>query len=313
VVRETEKIWMNGELVDWADATVHVGTHGLHYGTGVFEGIRCYETEKGPAVFRLTDHLDRLHNSAKLLYLDLPYSVEELHAACMELIGANGLPECYLRPIAFSGYGELGVSTGSNPVDVVIMSWPWGAYLGDEGLKNGIRVKVSSWQRVGPNTIPHASKATGIYLNSMLAVSEANRAGYDEAILLTADGFIADGSGENVFVVKDGTIATPPLATSILPGITRDSLIQIAQDLGYTVEEKNLIRSDLSTADEIFMTGTAAEVTPIREVDDHLVGPPGPVTKELQTAYLDTCRGKSERWAQWLEYTKIGNAAPAEA
>jgi branched-chain amino acid aminotransferase len=312
-VRETEKIWMNGELVDWADATVHVGTHGLHYGTGVFEGIRCYETEKGPAVFRLTDHLERLHNSAKLLYLDLPYSVEELHAASMELIGANGLPECYLRPIAFSGYGELGVSTGSNPVDVVIMSWPWGAYLGDEGLKNGIRVKVSSWQRVGPNTIPHASKATGIYLNSMLAVSEANRAGYDEAILLTADGFIADGSGENVFVVKDGTITTPPLATSILPGITRDSLIQIAQDLGYTVEEKNLIRSDLSTADEIFMTGTAAEVTPIREVDDHLVGPPGPVTKELQTAYLDTCRGKSERWAQWLEYTKIGNAAPAEA
>jgi branched-chain amino acid aminotransferase len=312
-VRETEKIWMNGELVDWADATVHVGTHGLHYGTGVFEGIRCYETEKGPAVFRLTDHLERLHNSAKLLYLDLPYSVDDLHAACMELIGANGLPECYLRPIAFSGYGELGVSTGSNPVDVVIMSWPWGAYLGDEGLTNGIRVKVSSWQRVGPNTIPHASKATGIYLNSMLAVSEANRAGYDEAILLTADGFVADGSGENVFVVKDGTIATPPLATSILPGITRDSLIQIAQDLGYTVEEKNLIRSDLATADEIFMTGTAAEVTPIREVDDHVVGPPGPVTKELQTAYLDTCRGKSERWAQWLEYTKIGNAAPAEA
>jgi len=312
-VRETEKIWMNGELVDWADATVHVGTHGLHYGTGVFEGIRCYETEKGPAVFRLTDHLARLHNSAKLLYLDLPYSVDDLHAACMEVIGANGLPECYLRPIAFSGYGELGVSTGNNPVDVVIMSWPWGAYLGDEGLKNGIRVKVSSWQRVGANTIPHASKATGIYLNSMLAVSEANRAGYDEAILLTADGFIADGSGENVFIVKDGTITTPPLSTSILPGITRDSLIQIAQDLGYAVEEKNLIRSDLATADEIFMTGTAAEVTPIREVDDHLVGPPGPVTTELQSAYLDTCRGKSERWAQWLEYTKIGNAAPAEA
>jgi branched-chain amino acid aminotransferase len=312
-VRETDKIWMNGELVDWADATVHVGTHGLHYGTGVFEGIRCYETDKGPAVFRLTDHLGRLHNSAKLLYMDLPYSIEELHAACMELIGANGLPECYLRPIAFSGYGELGVSTAGNPIDVVIMSWPWGAYLGDEGLKNGIRVKISSWQRVGPNTIPHASKATGIYLNSMLAVSEANRAGYDEAILLTAEGFIADGSGENVFVVKDGKIATPPLSTSILPGITRDSLIQIAQDLGYTVEEKNLIRSDLATADEIFMTGTAAEVTPIREVDDREIGPPGPVTKELQTAYLDTCRGQSERWAQWLEYAKIGNAAPAEA
>jgi branched-chain amino acid aminotransferase len=310
-MRETEKIWMNGALVDWADATVHVGVHGLHYGTGVFEGIRCYETEKGPAVFRLTDHLERLHNSAKLLYMDIPYSIDELRAACMEVIGTNGLPECYLRPIAFFGYGELGVATAGNPVDTVIMSWPWGAYLGDEGMKNGIRVKVSSWKRVGPNTIPHASKATGIYLNSMLAVTEANRAGYDEAILLTDDGFIADGSGENVFVVKDGTIATPPLSTSILPGITRDSVIQIAQDLGYAVEEKNLIRSDLIFADEVFMTGTAAEVTPIREVDDREIGPPGPVTKELQTAYLDTCRGRSERWAQWLDYATLKQTAEA--
>ena len=310
-MRETEKIWMNGELVDWADATVHVGVHGLHYGTGVFEGIRCYETEKGPAVFRLTDHLERLHNSAKLLYMEIPYTIDELRAASMEVIGANGLPECYLRPIAFFGYGELGVATAGNPVDTVIMSWPWGAYLGEEGLKNGIRVKVSSWKRVGANTIPHASKATGIYLNSMLAVTEANRAGYDEAILLTDDGFIADGSGENVFVVKDGKVATPPLSTSILPGITRDSIIQIAQDLGYTVEEKNLIRSDLVSADEVFMTGTAAEVTPIREVDDRELGPPGPVTKELQTAYLDTCRGRSERWAQWLEYTSLKQTAEA--
>jgi branched-chain amino acid aminotransferase len=310
-LRETDKIWMNGELVDWADATVHVGVHGLHYGTGVFEGIRCYETEKGPAVFRLTDHLDRLHNSARLLYMDIPYSVDELKAASMELISANGLPECYLRPIAFYGYGELGVSTAGNPVVTVIMSWPWGTYLGEDGLKNGIRCKISSWQRVGPNTIPHASKATGIYLNSMLAVTEANRAGYDEAILLTADGYIADGSGENVFVIKDGKVATPPLSTSILPGITRDSVIQILQDLGYTVEEKNLIRSDLVTADEVFMCGTAAEVTPIREVDDHPIGPPGPVTKELQTAYLDTCRGKSERWAQWLEYATLKQTAEA--
>jgi branched-chain amino acid aminotransferase len=310
-VRETEKIWMNGELVNWADATVHVGVHGLHYGTGVFEGIRCYETEKGPAVFRLTDHLERLHNSAKLLYMEIPYSIDELRAASMEVIGANGLPECYLRPIAFFGYGELGVATAGNPVDTVIMSWPWGAYLGEEGLKNGIRVKISSWKRVGPNTIPHASKATGIYLNSMLAVTEANRAGYDEAILLTDDGFIADGSGENVFVVKNGKIATPPLSTSILPGITRDSVIQIAQDLGHTVEEKNLIRSDLISADEVFMTGTAAEVTPIREVDDREIGPPGPVTKELQTAYLDTCRGRSERWAQWLEYASLKQTAEA--
>jgi branched-chain amino acid aminotransferase len=310
-MRATEKIWMNGELVDWADATVHVGVHGLHYGTGVFEGIRCYETERGPAVFRLTDHLQRLHNSAKLLYMEIPYSVEELRAASMEVIGANGLPECYLRPIAFFGYGELGVATAGNPVDTVIMSWPWGAYLGDEGLKNGIRVKISSWKRVGPNTIPHASKATGIYLNSMLAVTEANRAGYDEAILLTDDGFIADGSGENVFIVKDGKIATPTLSTSILPGITRDSVIQIAQDLGYTVEEKNLIRSDLISADEVFMCGTAAEVTPIREVDDREIGPPGPVTTELQAAYLDTCRGRSERWAQWLEYANLKQTAEA--
>jgi branched-chain amino acid aminotransferase len=310
-LQETDKIWMNGELVDWADATVHVGVHGLHYGTGVFEGIRCYETEKGPAVFRLTDHLQRLHASAQLLYMEIPYSVDELKAASLDVIAANGLPECYLRPIAFYGYGELGVSTAGNPVVTVIMSWPWGAYLGDEGMKNGIRCKISSWQRVGPNTIPHASKATGIYLNSMLAVTEANRAGYDEAILLTADGYIADGSGENVFVVKDGAVATPPLSTSILPGITRDSVIQILQDLGYTVEEKNLIRSDLITADEVFMTGTAAEVTPIRSVDDHEIGPPGPVTKELQTAYLDTCRGKSERWAQWLEYASLKQTAEA--
>ena len=308
---ETEKIWMNGELVDWGDAKVHVGAHGLHYGTGVFEGIRCYETPKGPAVFRLTDHIKRLDASARLLYMELPYSVEEIRDACLQVIGINSLPECYLRPFAFYGYGELGVSTAGNPVEVVIMSWPWGAYLGDDGMKNGIRCKISSWKRVGANTIPHAAKATGIYLNSMLAVIEANRAGYDEAILLTDDGYIADGSGENVFVIKDGKVSTPPLSTSILPGITRDSVIQILQDLGYTVEEKNIIRSDLSTADEVFMCGTAAEVTPIREVDDHVIGPPGPVTKELQTAYLDTCRGKSERWAQWLEYANLKLTAEA--
>jgi branched-chain amino acid aminotransferase len=309
----TEKIWMNGDLVDWADAKIHVGAHGLHYGTGVFEGIRCYETPRGPAVFRLTDHIKRLDASAKLLYMELPYSVEEIRDACLELIGVNGLPECYLRPFAFYGYGELGVSTAGNPVEVVIMSWPWGAYLGDEGLKNGIRCKISSWKRVGPNTIPHAAKATGIYLNSMLAVIEANRAGYDEAILLTDDGYIADGSGENVFVVKDGKITTPPLSTSILPGITRNSVIQIAQDLGYTVEETHLIRTDLYLADEIFMTGTAAEVTPIRSVDDQEIGPPGEVTRKLQKAYLDTVRGGSERWSQWLEYATIPAQSPAPA
>src|SRR6266516_4259488 len=308
-MRETEKIWMNGELVAWDDARIHVGTHGLHYGAGVFEGIRAYDTPNGSAVFRLTDHLERLHNSAKLLYMELPYSVDELKAACFELIGANGRAECYLRPIAFYGYGELGVSAIGNPVDVAIMSWPWGAYLGEEGQKNGIRAMISSWQRVGPNVIPHVAKATGVYLNSMLAVGEANRAGYDEAILLTAEGFVADGSGENVFVVKDGELYTPDLSTSILPGITRDTVIQIAQDLGYTVHEKSLIRSDLYLADEAFMTGTAAEVTPLRAVDDVEIGV-GAITLEIQEAYLDTARGRSERWAQWLEYA---TPAPAEA
>ena len=307
-MQELEKIWMNGELVDWADAKIHVGAHGLHYGSGVFEGIRAYETSKGSAVFRLTDHLQRLQNSAQLLNMELPYSVADLRAASIELIATNGLPECYLRPIAFFGYGELGVAAAANPVDVVIMSWPWGTYLGAEGSEKGIRAKVSSWRRVGPNVIPHVAKATGIYLNSMLAVMEANRAGYDEAILLTDDGFVADGSGENVFIVKDGTIYTPDLSASILPGITRDTIIQIAQDLGYTVVEKQLIRTDLYLADEAFMTGTAAEVTPLREVDDQWIGPPGPVTLAVQKAYLDTVRGKSERWSHWLEYATTETA-----
>jgi branched-chain amino acid aminotransferase len=309
-MQELEKIWMNGGLIDWADAKVHVGTHGLHYGSGVFEGIRAYETPKGSAVFRLTDHLQRFQDSAQLLNMTLPYTVEELRSASMDLIGTNGMAECYLRPIAFFGYGELGVAAAANPVDVVIMSWPWGTYLGAEGLKNGIRAKISSWTRVGPNVIPHVAKATGIYLNSMLAVMEANRAGYDEAILLTDDGFIADGSGENVFLVKDGTIYTPDLSASILPGITRDTVIQIAQDLGYTVVEKQLIRTDLYLADEVFMTGTAAEVTPLREVDDQLIGPPGPVTLAIQKAYLETVRGQSERWSHWLEYA---TTEPAKA
>jgi branched-chain amino acid aminotransferase len=300
-VQETEKIWMNGELVDWADAKVHVGVHGLHYGSGVFEGIRCYETPKGPAVFRLTDHMKRLHNSARLLSMELPYSAEELRDATHRLIDANGLPECYIRPIAFYGYGQLGVAARDNPVETVIMSWPWGSYLGEEGLRKGIKAKISSWQRVGPNVIPHVSKATGIYLNSMLAVTEAINGGYDEAILLTAEGFVADGSGENIFVIKDGKIATPELANSILPGITRDTVIQIAQDLGYPVEETQLIRSDLYLADEVFMCGTAAEVTPLRSVDDHELGV-GEVTLAIQKAYLDTVKGQSERWAQWLDH-----------
>ena len=301
---------MNGELVDWADAKVHVGAHGLHYGSGVFEGIRCYETDAGPAVFRLTDHLERLHQSAALLHMELPYSVDELRLATHELIGVNGLSECYIRPIAFYGFGELGVHPGANPVAVGLMPWPWGAYLGEEALAKGIRAKVSSWKRVGPNTIPHVAKATGIYLNSMLAVIEATRAGYEEAILLTDDGYVADGSGENIFVVKDEIISTPDLSASILPGITRQTVIEIAQTLGYAVHERQLIRSDLYVADELFMCGTAAEVTPVRSVDDHEIGDPGPVTKAIQDVFFEVVRGRDDRFLRWLEYAEKTPAAP---
>ncbi len=309
-MQETEKIWVNGELVDWADAKIHVGTHGLHYGSGVFEGIRCYETEKGPAVFRLQDHLRRLADSAKVLYMDLPYSTAELRAATHELVAANGLPTCYIRPIAFYGYGELGVATTGNPVDVVIISFPWGAYLGEEGQQAGISTMVSSWERVGPNVIPHVAKATGIYLNSMLATTEARRAGYDEAIMLTREGYVADGPGENIFIVKDGRILTPPLSMSILPGITRDTIIHLARALGYSVDESLLIRTDLYLADEMFMVGTATEVAPVRSVDGREIGI-GPITLELQKAYLDVVKGRDQRWSDWLDVVETARA-PAE-
>ena len=304
-MNETEKIWMNGRLVSWADARVHVGVHALHYGSGVFEGIRCYATRRGPAVFRLRDHLQRFHDSARLLSMEIPYPVEELGEATRALVRANGLASCYIRPIAFYGYGELSVSPGGNPVEAVIMSWPWGAYLGDGSLEKGITAKISSWKRVGPNVVPHVAKATGIYLNSTLATAEARRGGYEEAILLTDGGTVADGPGENVFVVKNGVIRTPPLQTSILPGITRDSVIAIARSLGYAIEETSLIRTDLYLADEVFMTGTAAEVTPVRTVDDVELGV-GPVTRELQSAYLAAVTGLDERWAGWLDPVEDG-------
>jgi branched-chain amino acid aminotransferase len=309
-MHETDKIWMNGELLDWADAKVHVGVHGLHYGSGVFEGIRCYETEKGPAVFRLQDHLQRLQDSAKVLYMDLPYSSAELRAATHELVALNGLPSCYIRPIAFFGYGDLGVATTGNPIDVVIISFPWGAYLGEDGQKTGISAMVSSWERVGPNVIPHVAKATGIYLNSMLATTEARRAGYDEAIMLTRDGYVADGPGENIFVVKNGRLLTPPLSMSILPGITRDTIINIARALGYPVEETLLIRTDLYLADEVFMVGTATEVAPVRAIDGRQLGV-GPITLELQKAYLDAVQGRDQRWSDWLDVVETSRA-PAE-
>jgi branched-chain amino acid aminotransferase len=300
-MQATEKIWKNGEFVDWADATVHIGAHGLHYGSGVFEGIRAYETPRGPAVFRLNDHMKRLHLSARLIHMEIPYSVDELVEATRELVSVNGLPSCYIRPIAFYGFKELGVPPRDNPVEVAIMCWPWGSYLGDEAMKNGVRAKISSWRRMPSTVIPHAAKATGIYLNSMLAVIEAQKAGYEEAIFLTEHGFVADCSGENIFAVKDGTIYTPGLDTGILHGITRDTIMQMATDLGYPVVEKALIRSDLYIADELFMTGTAAEVTPVSSVDDYEVGAPGPVTSAIQKAYLDTVKGADDRWAQWLD------------
>jgi branched-chain amino acid aminotransferase len=307
-MQATEKIWMNGELVDWDDARIHVASHGLNYGSGVFEGIRCYDTERGPSVFRLAEHLERLENSARLLYMDLPYSVEELRAAVHDVVAVNGNASCYLRPLAFYGYGELGVSSVGNPVDVVVISFPWGAYLGEDSQTKGITAKTSSWERVGPNVIPHVAKATGIYLNSMLATMEARRGGYDEAIMLSHDGYVADGPGENIFVVKDGVVSTPPLSMSILPGITRDTIIQIAQDLGHRVEEKLMIRTDLYLADEVFMVGTATEVAPLRAVDDQEIGV-GPVTRELQQAYLDTVEGRSERYGHWLDVVETSRSA----
>ncbi|MCS7006532.1 MAG: branched-chain amino acid transaminase [Thermoleophilia bacterium] len=307
----TAKIWMNGDLVDWEEAKVHVAVHGLHYGTGVFEGIRCYDTPHGPAVFRLHDHLVRLERSARVLYMDLPFTVEEMRQGVHELVRANGLASCYIRPIAFYGYGQLGVATTGNPVEVAVISFPWGAYLGEESQTKGITAKISTWERVGPNVIPHVAKATGIYLNSMLATTEARRAGYDEAIMLTHDGYVADGPGENIFCVHDGVLRTPPLSMSILPGITRDSVIRIAEDLGYRVEETLLIRTDLYLADELFMVGTATEVAPVRAIDDREIGV-GPITLELQRAYLDVVNGRDDRYGHWLDVVEL-SPSPAEA
>jgi branched-chain amino acid aminotransferase len=298
---------MNGDLVAWEDAKVHVLTHGLHYGTGVFEGIRCYETERGPAVFRLREHLDRLMRSAELYYMPVPHDIEQLRTATHELVAGNGLRECYIRPIVFRGYGQMGLNPLEAPVDVAIGAWEWGAYLGEEGKRSGIRAKVSSWRRISPDSlIPHA-KASGQYLNSVLAKVESLKAGYEEAILLDDQGDVCEGTGENVYVVRDGEIATPGHHNSILDGITRRSLIQIARDLGYTVVERSVSRAELYLADEVFLSGTAAELVPVREVDDHAIGAgePGEITRVLQGAYEDAIRGRSERYREWLDIVDV--------
>ena len=297
-------IWMNGELVPWDEAKVHVLTHGLHYGTGVFEGVRAYETPRGTAIFRHQDHVERLFKSADLYYMPIPYTREEIRAATHEVIARNGLASCYIRPLVFRGYGTMGLFPLDAPVDVVIAVWTWGAYLGEESKSVGVRAKVSSWRRIGPDALLPQAKATGQYLNSILAKIESHKAGYEEAILLDHLGHVCEGSGENIFVVRDGTISTPPMTASILDGISRRSVIQIARDLGYTVVERDIARAELYLADEIFICGTAAELVPVREIDDRPVGRdgrPGEITQVVQRAYEDALHGRSERYAEWLD------------
>jgi branched-chain amino acid aminotransferase len=301
---KTEKIWMDGELVDWDDARIHILTHTLHYGCGVFEGIRAYPSDSGPAVFRLTDHINRMFNSAKIFMIDVPFSPEELVEATKTTVRVNGLAECYIRPIVYLGYGEMGLNPLPCPVNVSIAVWPWGAYLGDEGIANGVRMKISSWQRHDPNAMPPAAKGTGMYINSSMAKIEALKAGYDEAILLSPQGYVSECTGENLFVVRGGRILTPPLAAGALEGITQDSVMTIARDLGFDVEFENLLRSDLYTADEAFLTGTAAEVVPMSSVDDRVLGGgrPGPITKRIQEVYRAAVRGQVDKYKDWVEY-----------
>ncbi|MGO9909025.1 MAG: branched-chain amino acid transaminase [Solirubrobacteraceae bacterium] len=306
-MEQADLIWHNGEMVAWEDAKVHVLTHGLHYGTGVFEGIRAYETPNGTGIFRHHDHLDRLFKSAELYYMPIPYTLEELRQATHELIAANELRECYIRPIAFRGYGQMGLYPLDAPVEVSIAVWPWGAYLGEEGKLNGVRAKVASWRRIPHDAlIPHA-KASGQYLNSVLAKIEASKAGYQEAILLDHQGFVSEGSGENIYVVREGLIHTPPQTAGILDGISRKSVIQIARDLGVEVIERNLARAELYLADEVFLTGTAAELVPVREIDDHTIGSgePGAVTLELQRLFDDALHGRDLRYVEWLDMVAV--------
>ena len=301
-IDKVEKIWMDGELVNWDDANVHILTHTLHYGCGVFEGIRAYQTDRGAAVFRLRDHIVRLFNSAKIFMIDIPYTVDELCEATVELVRVNNLDSCYIRPIAYLGYGEMGLNPLPCPVNVSIAAWPWGTYLGDEGLKNGVRMKVSSWKRHDPNSLPPAAKGTGMYINSSMAKVEALKAGYDEAILLSPAGHVSECTGENIFMVRGGTIYTPPVSAGALEGITQDSIRTIAGDLGFDYEVQHLLRSDLYTADEAFLSGTAAEIVPIRSVDDRDLGEPGPITRRLQDTYFAAVRGEDDRYKDWLEH-----------
>ena len=299
------KIWFNGELVEWRSATTHVLTHTLHYGMGVFEGVRAYETPDGPAIFRLQDHTKRLFNSAKIVGMQLPFTEEQINRAHIDVVKANNLASCYFRPMAYYGSGKLGVAPKQDDVQVILAAWAWGAYLGEEGMRKGIRVRVSSFTRHHPNVTMIKAKANGNYMNSIMANTEATRDGYDEAILLDAQGYVAEGSGENIFTVRDGVLYTPALDVA-LDGITRRSVIAIASDMGLKVVEKRLTREELYVADEVFFTGTAAEVTPIREIDGRQIGigERGPITAEIQQRYFDIVQGKNPKYRDWLTYVK---------
>ena len=299
------KIWFNGQLIEWRDAKTHVLTHTLHYGMGVFEGVRAYETAEGPAIFRLQEHTKRLFNSAKILGMKLPYTQDEINQAHIDVVKANNLHSCYFRPMAYYGAAKLGVAPQADDVQVILAAWPCGAYLGEEGMKRGIRVRVSSFTRHHPNIHMIKAKANGNYLNSILANTEATRDGYDEAILLDAQGYVAEGSGENIFVVNEGRLYTPALDVA-LDGITRKSVIAIAEEMGLPVIEKRITRDELYAADEVFFTGTAAEVTPIREIDNREIGigERGPITTEIQQRYFDIVEGKNPAYRHWLTYVK---------
>jgi branched-chain amino acid aminotransferase len=301
-ITPTEKIWMNGELIPWDDAKVHVLTHTLHYGMGVFEGIRAYETSRGPAVFRLTEHIERLHDSAQILMMELPYSVDELVDAVKQTVRSTGLPSCYIRPIAYFGYGEMGLNTLPCSIDVAIACWPWGAYLGDAAVTKGVRMKISSWTRHDHNTMPPASKTTGNYVNSSLAKVEALKAGYDEAIMLNAQGLVAECTGENIFVARHGVLITPPLSAGALEGITQSSVMTIARDFGYEVRMGELARSDLYIAEEMFVCGTAAEVSGVNSVDDRSIPCPGPMTMAIAQEFARAVRGEVDKYKDWVEH-----------
>lgn len=303
-ITPTEKIWFNGELVPWDEARIHVLTHTLHYGTGVFEGIRAYETEDGPGIFRLTDHMKRLANSAQIMMMPMPYSVEELIQAVKDTVASTGLDSCYIRPIAFYGYGEMGINTLPCETDVAIACWPWGAYLGDDAGTKGVRMKISSWQRHDHSIMPPASKTTGNYVNSSLAKVEALKAGYDEAILLNRAGMAAECTGENIFVSRGGKLITPPLSSGALEGITQDTIMTIARDLGFEAVIGELSRSDLYIADEMFVCGTAAEVSAVNSVDDRVLPCPGPMTTAIAAEYARAVRGKVDRYKDWVEHAR---------